>query len=251
MDVLQLAMNTAALVAGAFIWRLYVGNLKAALTARAAEISSVEKNRDFWKDKAQELEKRSPEFMERTLEERIQTRESEIIRLKDDKEINAESLTALQREKANIESDLLRTRGFRLMLALEEREEDDDMPQDHEIQVVFLGEVGVDSGMLMITDPCYIDDEWQGRLAHDGTPGDTPSRQVRSDPADDNAQALPPYSFRGACETTNPDGYGELGFKMGHAGAGVVFHTAWGDGAYPIYGELHDGRIIRAYINVR
>ncbi len=30
-----------------------------------------------------------------------------------------------------------------------------------QVEVVHLGNVGVDSGQLMITDPCYIDSEWQ------------------------------------------------------------------------------------------
>src|SRR5438093_1073783 len=100
-DVLQLLVNVGALVGGAIIWKLYVNNLKAALTAKDAEISSVEKNRDMWRDKAQELEKRSPEFMERMLSERIQTREGEISRLAADKGRHEEALKLLERDKAN------------------------------------------------------------------------------------------------------------------------------------------------------
>jgi hypothetical protein len=261
-DILQLVVNIGALVGGAIIWKLYVENLKAALTAKDAAVSSVEKNRDMWKDQAQELQKRSPEFMERMLSERIQTREGEISRLAEDRGRNEEALNLLQRDKANLETDLSRTRGFRLMLALEEHTEGDGevegtehtaslLPQAGEIQVVLLGEVGVDSGQLMITDPCYIDAEWQ----HDVTIGDDaeevaedPSSQVETDVVDVDDQPLPPYSYKGAMKTTLSAGYGELAYKMGHAGAGVVFSTAWGDGTYPVYGELHDGRIIRVYI---
>ncbi|MFD5277537.1 hypothetical protein ACFWIX_08260 [Pseudarthrobacter sp. NPDC058362] len=77
-DVLQLLVNVGALVGGAIIWKLYVNNFKAALTSKDAAISSVEKNRDMWSDKAQELEKRSPEVMERILSDRIQTREGDL-----------------------------------------------------------------------------------------------------------------------------------------------------------------------------
>lgn len=273
LDVLQLVVNIGALTVGAVIWRLYTGNMKAALTAKSSEIASVEKNRDMWKDKALELEKRSPEFMERILRERIETREGEIARLAEDKDRNVESLTLLQREKVNLESDLFRTRGFRLMLALEEEdiEETEDteetentegpepaaslIPEGDEVRVVLLGGVAVDSGQLMVTDPCYVDQQWQHLLANDGGGGDEtsseePSHRVLADQANGDDRALPPYSYEGACETTLSNGYGELAFEMGHAGAGVVFATAWGDGMYPIYGELHDGRIIRAYINV-
>lgn len=217
----------------------------------------------MWKDQAQELQKRSPEFMERILSERIHTREDEISRLAKDKGQNEEDLELLRRHKANLETDLSRTRGFRLMLALEEGTEDDGevgdtepmaslVSQASEIQVVLLGEVGVDSGQLMITDPCYIDDEWQNDIAVDDgdTVDDDPLSQVETGEANGNGEAVPPYSYKGAMAVTSSAGYGELAYKLGHPGAGVVFHTAWGDGVYPVYGELHDGRIVRAYINV-
>ena len=268
-DVLQLLVNVGALVGGAIIWKLYVNNLKAALTSKDAAISSVEKNRDMWRDKAQELEKRSPEFVERMLSERIQTREGEISRLAEDKGRHEEALKLLERDKANLEADLSRSRGFRLMLALEEEEDAGDegdveeaesidslLPEVNEIQVVRLGEVGVDSGQLMITDPCYIDQEWQHDLALDEDTvaeivGRRQSSQVEAGddtPGDD--QKLPSYSYRGVMEATLSNGYGELAYRLGHPGAGVAFLTAWGDGVYPVYGEMHDGRIIRVYINL-
>jgi len=267
LDVIQLFVNVGALVGGAIIWKLYVDNLNASLSAKDAEISSVEKNRDLWRDQAEALEKRTPEAMERILSERIQTRESEIGRLNEDKERNAEALRLLQREKANLASDLSRTRGFRLMLALEDGDAEAEAdaedttsdvmptPQPNDIQVVLLGEVGVDSGQLMVTDPSYVDSEWRRksrsddenelRTVSDGlTGGDNLALRPPASPR------LPAYSYEGAMEATASKGYGELAYRLGHAGAGVVFYTAWGDGVYPIYGELHDGRIIRAYINV-
>lgn len=268
-DVLQLLVNVGALIGGAIIWKLYVNNLKAALTSKDAAISSVERNRDMWRDKAQELEKRSPEFMERMLSERIQTRESEISRLAEDKGRHEEALKLLQRNKANLEADLSRSRGFRLMLALEEEEDAGDegnveeaesidslLPEVNEIQVVRLGEVGVDSGQLMITDPCYIDQEWQHDLALDEDTvaeivGRRQSSQVEAgDDAPGDGQKLPSYSYGGVMEATLSNGYGELAYRLGHPGAGVAFLTAWGDGVYPVYGEMHDGRMIRVYINL-
>ncbi|MFJ6002727.1 hypothetical protein [Arthrobacter sp. NPDC092385] len=266
MDVVQLLVNVGALVGGAVIWKLYVDNLKSAVAVKDAAISSVEKNRDMWRDKAQELEKRSPEFMERMLSERIQTRESEISRLAEDKGRHEEALTLLEREKANLEADLSRSRGFSLMLALEEEEyagDEEDvenevespasmLPQVGQIKVVRLGEVGVDSGQLMITDPCYIDQEWQHDLAVDDEmlAKITSEQPLDRDRVDGDDQRLRPYSYRGVMETTLTTGYGDLAYRLGHAGAGVAFSTAWGDGVYPVYGEMHDGRIIRVYINV-
>lgn len=259
LDVLQLVANVGALAGGAIIWKLYVDKLKATLTSKDAEISSIEKNRDMWKDKAQELEKRSPEFMEKVLSDRLQIREQEILRLNEDQGKNEESLNHLLHEKSKLESDLSRTRGFRLMLAIDEAEYDSGedletteselsslLPED-EIKVVLLGVVGVDSGQLMVTDPCYIDSEWE-RDSFDYEGWKENLHKGTHHLADKN-QSLHSYSYVGAMNTTLSRGYGELAYKKGHSGAGVVFSTAWGDGIYPVYGELHDGRIIRVYIS--
>lgn len=221
------------------------------------------RNRDLWRDQAQAVEKRTPEAMERILSERIQTLESEIGRLNEDKERNAEALRLLQREKANLASDLSCTRGFRLMLALEDGDAEAEVevedttsdamptPQPDDLQVVLLGEVRVNSGQLMVTDRSYVDsdrrrksrsdDENELRTVSDGlTGGDKLASRTPASPR------LPACLYEGAIKATASKGYGELAYRLGHAGAGVVFYTAWGDGVYPIYGELHDGRIIRA-----
>lgn len=247
--VVQLILNAGALVAGAVIWKLYVDNLKAASAVKDATIQSVEKSRDHWREKAEELEKRSPEVLEKTLAERIQIRDGEINRLKEDKEFDKIALRTLEMDKGQLEQDLFRTQGFRAMLALEDGHEDDDEPRDEtepfveeppkSIEVRYIGEVVVDSGQLLVTDPCYIDQEWlQERFAVEGD-------VVKTE------DTLFHYSYDGACRATlNGDGYGELAFEKGHAGAGVAFQTGWGDGIYPVYAEKHDGRIVRVYVNV-
>jgi len=107
------------------------------------------------------------------------------------------------------------------------------------IEVVYIGEVGVDSGQLLVTDPCYIDQEWKRQQF-------SIARETESED-----ERLYDYSYNGACNATlNGEGHGQLAFEMGHAGAGVAFQTAWGDGAYGIYAEKHDGRIVRVYVNV-
>lgn len=254
MPAIQLVVNFAALVGGAAVWKLYIGNLKAALTSKNAEISSVEKNRDMWRDKAQELEKRSPEFMEKILSERIGTREAEIIRLTEDKEKNSEKLRSLEQEKSLLNRHLERTKGFRAMLALDgESEDDPDDPllYDENFEVALLGEVGVDSGQLMITDPCYVDQEWlhepfEKLPVHEPVALGNSSDGARPRTNDQAFQ----YSYDGACQAALSTGHGELVFRKGHPGAGVAFSTAFGDGLYPVFGEKHHGRITRVYINV-
>ncbi|CAN5359104.1 hypothetical protein BH11ACT3_BH11ACT3_19390 [soil metagenome] len=259
--VIQLFLNGAAVVGGAIVWKLYVDNLKAASDVKDATIQNVEKSRDFWKEKAQEFEKRSPEVVEKSLAERIQIRDAEILRIKADQEFDKLALRTLEIDKASLEQDLFRTQGFRAMLALEEgyEHEGDDpkeseesdlaagselelVPEDppNSIEVVYIGEVGVDSGQLMVTDPSYIDREWK-RDKFELTRVEGPIDE----------EALYNYSYNGACNATmNGGGHGQLAFELGHAGAGVAFHTAWGDGAYAVYAEKHDGRIVRVYVNV-
>jgi cell division protein FtsB len=255
--VIQLVLNGAALIGGAIIWKLYVANLKAAAEAKDATIETVEKSRDFWKEKAQELEKQSPEVVEKVLAERIQIRDGEIARLKADKEFDTIAVRSLEIDKAELEQDLFRTQGFRAMLALEAGDDDDDDDDDDDeplsgvdadleladmpskIEVALIGQVAVDSGQLMVTDPCYIDADW--RREPFSVPGKVESTE----------DTLFNYSYDGACRAAlNGEGHGQLAFELGHAGAGVAFSTAWGDGMYPVYAEKHDGRIVRVYVNV-
>jgi hypothetical protein len=260
-DAVQLAVNVGALAGGAVIWKLYVDKLQATVTSKDAEISSVEKHRDMWKDQAQELEKRSPEAMERILNERIQTRESEIFRLAEDKDKNADALKQLRHEHASLEVDLSRTQGFRMMLAIDEGDLTDDAHvglidentqksalETTKLEIVLLGEVAVDSGQLLITDPCYIDGQWKPGLGQTVRHTDARPRDRFQSELDINQRSLYEYSYQGAVEATRSGKHGSLAFPKGHEGAGVAFATAWGDGMYPVYGELHDGRIVRVYI---
>lgn len=80
-----------------------------------------------------------------------------------------------------------------------------------------VGTVGVDSGQLMIIDPCYIDSAWEG----DPPPG----KKYHS------------ASYLEVCETTNSrEGYGPvIRYPNGVTGLGFAFSTTWGDGEYEIY----------------
>lgn len=283
-EVAQLFLNLAAVVGGFSVWKLYVGNLKAALASKDAEISTLKTIRDDLKGTVETLEKRSPEYMERVLSDRIITREAEIKRLTEDKESDGEKVQILKQEKAALENGLEKirrsTRGFMEVLSLEQEDIGSiDFEKVAQMEVVKLGEVGVDSSQLLITDPCYLESEW--------TPAALEGKEIYIDSlqnavyqADKDFQsyeeALPEhgktvrelvdsgilvkrrledselsqYSYEGVCKATLGAGYGELAYRRGHKGAGVAFSTAFGDGLYPIYGEKHDGRIVRVYVNV-
>ena len=86
---------------------------------------------------------------------------------------------------------------------------------------VLLGKFGVDSGQVLIIDPCYVDSEWKqnskkGTGLDDGTYGD-------------------------CCRLTlSKKQGGVLKYKMGHKGLGVVSSTGYGDGEYPVYAIISD-----------
>lgn len=158
----------------------------------------------------------------------------------------------------------------------------------------YLGEVGVDSGQLLVTDPCYLASEWQpkdddvpsvpipvfeevatrrrfacelhGPLP-DGTVGFLHFEQPI--PACDNLTpntlissgrwmklpSAPPsgtFSYRGCCEATCGDrSSGQLKYRKGHAGAGVVFSSGYGDGVYAVLGRRNkEGRITEVRIQM-
>jgi len=99
-------------------------------------------------------------------------------------------------------------------------------------KIMLLGQVGVDSGQIVISDPCYIDSEWKKDVEYDqGKKGE--------------------YSYGGACKTCDSKNLGgQLNYKRGHAGAGVALRTGYGDGMYPVYGVYNDeGRITKVLVD--
>jgi Protein of unknown function (DUF4241) len=90
-----------------------------------------------------------------------------------------------------------------------------------------LGMFGVDSGQVMIGDPCYL--EWWEANAFN---------------PHDNGE-VPEYSYAGACRTSlNPTQGGVLDKHRA-----VVSQTGWGDGFYAVYRDLNEfGRVSALHI---
>lgn len=133
--------------------------------------------------------------------------------------------------------------------------------------LVPLGIVGVDSGQVMICDPCYIPSQWKDKEFEDVRPYiNVETKEVLSYPTDfPNFEAIIPkyeknmnrlvregifikkeqdeeeidnsFSYNGCCKQTleNESGGGQLVYEMGHAGAGVASRTRHGDGSYEVY----------------
>lgn len=92
-----------------------------------------------------------------------------------------------------------------------------------------VGRVGVDAGMVMVGDPCYLDKF---------TDHEFDDQKVETQ----KAKGKYDYSYSGACAATlSEDGAGELG----RADA-VAVSSGYGDGVYPVYAHYnHEGRIVR------
>lgn len=92
-------------------------------------------------------------------------------------------------------------------------------------QRFLVGHVSVDSGQLILVDPCYLK-EWR-----DG-PFDLDFK-----PDNDYAKCcLASLSIRGGGQVFND--------------LAVCFSTGWGDGTYPVYATKEDGRIVRIEVDM-
>lgn len=101
----------------------------------------------------------------------------------------------------------------------------------------YLGRVGVDSGQVMIGDPCYLDK--YGKKSSNGF------EFVDAEVDAQQASGEYDYSYSGACAATLSDnGAGQLG-----TGSAVSVSSGYGDGVYPVFGTYNeDGRIIKVEV---
>lgn len=143
-----------------------------------------------------------------------------------------------------------------------------------------IGVAAVDSGQLMLVDPCYLIRQWQHGesepmaklfLHKDGSKfycalhGAAPDPDARpfhnfEQPiaskfnatanqmiaagdlvAQPNPEPTGQFSYAGCCAATNSEEQaGQLYFELGHAGAGVAFSSGYGDGCYDVWARYTD-----------
>jgi len=281
---IQLTANAFALSVAAWIYLAYVKNLNSTVGLKEEQVKIVEKQLVYLKDRLSEMEKRSPENMEKLLNERIRIREDELNRLNDDKKDHQKEIEIRNEQLHRLKNELEKTKDIRRTIELLdlnfENESDDLFSADAELEIEEIGLVAVDSGQLMICDPCYINSEWQGdefediRLLKDSETGDI--YQFRKDFSHYDEKIIGfnktvnelvalgqlesieidmsdkiNFSYAGACYATNSkNGYGSMPFKLGHEGAGIAITTLLGDGMYPVYAEKYDGKLVRVYVNL-
>jgi len=151
-----------------------------------------------------------------------------------------------------------------------------------------LGHVAVDSGQLIITDPCYIDSEWEKKDFKDiriykhktenklfgylqDKIGDMKiesfdsyeqemstkktlnemikNKEVEEIAMPEQEELKNTYSYPGICQTTLKN-ENQINFKIGHEGVAVAFNPGYGDGIYPVYGYYNeDDRCIKLEID--
>ena len=144
------------------------------------------------------------------------------------------------------------------------------------MEIKLIVHVGVDSGQLLLCDPCYIDSEWRKedfqdiRMYQHKTTKDV--LQYRGDflnyeqvmpkykknmnellatgeweELNVHKQATHSFSYNACAKATlSEEGHGELKFNLGHTGAGVAFRTAFGDGMYPVIANYMDDGSLRS-----
>jgi len=135
----------------------------------------------------------------------------------------------------------------------------------------YIGSFGVDSGQVIITDPCYLAD-WNANEFQDKRTyldkksgreyvfgrdfkrfdeiirdGKDMNKLIEDDEVTESVQDVQhDYSYDGACNTTlySKKMAGEIGFGSN----GVVASTGYGDGEYPVYARYEDDRIAEVKI---
>ena len=146
------------------------------------------------------------------------------------------------------------------------------------MEIRLIGHVGVDSGQLLLCDPCYIDSEWQKedfediRIYKHKETGDQLQYGVHFAnyeemipkygktmnelnatgewTMEEKHETKYPFSYNACCKATlSEDGYDQLNYSMGHPGVGVAFRTAFGDGMYPVFAVYNeDGDLMKVEV---
>ncbi|WP_295852550.1 hypothetical protein [uncultured Xylophilus sp.] len=220
--------------------------------------------------------------MEDVLAKRIKHREEEIKRLELDKEENTKAISLKIRELSRLRSELERTIYLGKALTYYDPETDQELPiPDAEVEIEELGEVFVDSASILISDPFYVQTEWDReeefvdlRLYRNVETGEvyqygidfkhyqddkisglneTPNALIEKGKITPvEIQREFNYSYAGAAYAScMPNGYGSLKFKSGNEGAGICVSTVYGDGVYTVYGERFKGDLVRIFIDLR
>lgn len=162
LSYIQLIANLSALILIGWIYAAYVKNLRSSVDLKNTELDSLRTNLQLWKDKAEQLEKKTPEYLERLLSERIKIREEELTRLKNDKEQHQQEIRDRNSELDGLKYELQKAKDVGRNIIVYDGDTDSErVLTSSELELVKMGEVFVDAACLMICDPSYIGKVWR------------------------------------------------------------------------------------------
>jgi hypothetical protein len=156
-ELIGLVTNIGALSVIGFLYFAYIKNLRSINEFKESQLKVAEQNVKLWKDRAFEFERRSPEFIEKQLSDRIKIREEEIARLKSDNDEQSEKFVLKSSELNKLKQSLDIAKQFQIGITVFDSDISDyiEVPNS-EIDVNYLGAVCVDAATLMICDPWYV-----------------------------------------------------------------------------------------------
>lgn len=277
----QLGANAVAVAAAGWIYLAYVKNIRSMLEVKDEQLKVLDRTVAYWKDKAADFEKKTPEFIEEVLSKRIRLREEEIQRLSVDQDTHAKTVRMRTREVERLRAQLEQTAYIGHALTYYDSNSQAELPiPEEEVTLEELGEFFVDSASVLITDPMYVESEWDRdepfvedrRYIH----GPSNKTFIFGEDFTRFDEVLPGlgatandlmktgelrkvdvvrqlnFSMPGAfAATSTPLGYAALNFSNGNSGAGICLKTVYGDGIFTVYGERFRGDLVRVFIDLR
>ncbi|NJA08056.1 hypothetical protein HC024_20310 [Methylococcaceae bacterium WWC4] len=285
-EIIATVANLSALTVIGIIYVAYIKNLRSVNQLKDAQLKVAEQNTKLWKDKALELERRTPEFIEKQLSERIKIREDEISRLAKDTESHAEQINLKNREIEALKDSIHKANQYRNSITVWDREQSDFIEvSDSDLDQKHIGSLCIDSASLMICDPWYIKmreeierDEYRVQsykyrvirtgemFCADDEADEYPSELLGYEDAPSIKEMLSmgiiekvEYSGKvPAIDSSYINGdmhdpeykkIRHLTFVNGRVGAGMVVSLG-GDGTYQVYVEYYKNEMQRIIINV-
>ena len=286
--IVSLIANLGALTVLGLLYAAYIKNLKSALELKSEQIETQDRHIAMWRDKALDLERRTPEYVEKLLSERINVREDELRRLGEDAENNKSTIEDKNTQLATLREELKATHSVSRSITVYDKKQNELRTANHsELELIDLGEIWVDTATIFIGDPYHFVITREHELEERPIPTDViwfrdningdvgfePNLEttfwdevqectvtLRQLAAEERVELIDaPTSYpvdpstyikgEGFTRTGGPDKFKSATFYNGTNGAGIAIGLI-ADGNYSVRAEKYDGRIVRIMIDV-
>lgn len=156
-EIIALVSNLGALTVIGFIYLGYIKNLRSINELKDSQLKVAQQNVKLWKDRAIELERRTPEFIEKQLSDRIKVREEELARLASDNKDHSEMIEQKNKELRNLRGKVEAAQAFTSDITVWDKGMNDyvDVPVSA-LETRYAGAIAVDTASIMICDPWYV-----------------------------------------------------------------------------------------------